>query len=163
LAPDPNGPDEQVQRGEVTVQGFEVEASARLRAWDLVASYTYADASVSDTTADDAHRIGQQLSGIPRHSASAWAVHRLGGWGLPGLRAGLGLRYAGTTGDGIGVQSVPAVTLVDAMVGYDTGPWRLALNVNNLADKRYVATCLDRGDCWFGVRRKVVLSATYAW
>jgi iron complex outermembrane receptor protein len=163
LAPDPNDPNEQVQRGEVTVQGFEVEASARLRAWDLVASYTYADAAVSDTTADDAHRIGQQLSGIPRHSASAWAVHRLGGWGLPGLRAGLGMRYAGTTGDGIGVQSVPAVTLVDAMVGYDTGPWRLALNVNNLADKRYVATCLDRGDCWFGVRRKVVLSATYAW
>ena len=118
---------------------------------------------MSSTPPADAAHLDRQLSGIPRHAAAAWAVHRLAAGGLPGLRAGMGVRYAGTTGDGIGVLSVPAVTLVDAMVGYDSGPWRVALNVNNLADKRYVATCLDRGDCWFGARRKAVLSASYAW
>ena len=49
------------------------------------------------------------------------------------------------------------------MVGYDRGPWRLALNVTNLTDKAYIATCLSRGDCWFGAQRRAVLSAAYRW
>ncbi len=56
---------------------------------------------------------------------------------------------------------MPAVTLVDAMVSYDTGDWRLALNVNNLADKRYLTTCLARGDCFLGQRRSAVATASY--
>jgi iron complex outermembrane recepter protein len=53
--------------------------------------------------------------------------------------------------------------LGDATASYETGPWRLALNVNNLADKDYIATCLSRGDCWFGQRRRIVLTADYRW
>jgi iron complex outermembrane receptor protein len=58
---------------------------------------------------------------------------------------------------------IPSVTLFDAMASYDMGPWRFALNANNLTDKSYIATCLARGDCWFGQRRRVVGSATYRW
>ena len=61
----------------------------------------------------------------------------------------------------MGHLDVPAVNVVDAMLSYDTHDWRYALNINNLADKRYVASCLERGDCWFGQGRRVVLSATY--
>jgi iron complex outermembrane receptor protein len=35
------------------------------------------------------------------------------------------------------------------------------LNVQNLADKTYVSTCLDRGDCFYGARRHANLTATY--
>jgi iron complex outermembrane receptor protein len=55
------------------------------------------------------------------------------------------------------------VTLVDAMFAWDSPSWRVALNVNNLSNKTYVATCLGRGDCWFGAKRNAVLSATYRW
>jgi iron complex outermembrane receptor protein len=55
----------------------------------------------------------------------------------------------------------PSVTLYDAMISLDQGQWRYALNVQNLADKVYVATCLGRGDCWYGARRTVVASAAY--
>ena len=54
-----------------------------------------------------------------------------------------------------------AVVLFDGMLAYDTAKWRYAINVNNLTDKTYIATCLSRGDCWYGARRSVIASATY--
>jgi outer membrane receptor protein involved in Fe transport len=55
----------------------------------------------------------------------------------------------------------PDYTLFDAMVRYETGPWRFQVNASNLADKRHVTTCLSRGDCFFGIGRTVLGSATY--
>ena len=37
----------------------------------------------------------------------------------------------------------------------------IEINISNLADKKYMSTCLGRGDCWWATRRNVVLSATY--
>lgn len=156
-------PTTQRQIGEVTVNGFEIEGAANLPAWDLTAQYTYMDATETSDAADRAAHRGQQLASIPKHSASAWAVHKLDAYGLPGLRLGAGARYIGTTSDGTGHLQIPSVTLVDVLIGYDRGPWRVALNVTNLADKDYIATCLDRGDCWFGAQRRGVLSVAYRW
>jgi iron complex outermembrane receptor protein len=157
----PNGPQQQL--GEVTVKGFEIEGSANLPAWDLTAQYTYMDATETSDASDRAAYRGKQLASIPKHSASAWAMHKLDSWGLSGFRAGAGVRYIGSTADELGDNAVPSVTLYDLMVGYDRGPWRLALNVTNLTDKAYIATCLSRGDCWFGAQRRAVLSAAYRW
>jgi iron complex outermembrane receptor protein len=82
---------------------------------------------------------------------------------VPGLRAGLGVRHVGKSWDGVGGLEVPSAELFDAMVSYDTADWRFALNINNLADKKYVASCLERGDCWLGARRRIVASAIYRW
>jgi iron complex outermembrane receptor protein len=152
-----------VQRGEVTVKGLELELNARLRAWDLIASYTYMDARQTKVSSSDAVYLDKQLSGIPKHSASAWAVYTFGGLGLPGLRAGAGVRYVGKSSDGIDLTITPSTTLLDLMLAYDTGPWRLALNVANATDKTYLATCLERGDCWFGSKRKAIASVAYRW
>jgi len=146
----------QQQLGEVTVKGFEIEGSARLPAWDLTAQYTYMDAR--DTTEGAADH---QLGGIPKSSASLWAVHSFDVLGLPGFRAGAGARHIGSTSDGAGNHTISAVTVYDLLLGYDRGPWRLALNVTNLTDKAYIATCLTRGDCWFGPQRRGVLSLAY--
>ena len=73
------------------------------------------------------------------------------------------MRYAGPSWDGSGNNRVPSVTLLDLLVSYDTGPWALSLNVNNLTDKTYIATCLERGDCWFGTQRRAVVSLAYRW
>jgi iron complex outermembrane receptor protein len=161
-APTADNPNLQVQSGEVTVKGFELEAAANLRAWELVTSYTYMDAQQT-AVGNDVKYLGQQLSGIPKHSAAVWATHKFGAYGLPGFKAGLGVRYAGETTDGTGNNTVPSVTLLDLLLAYDRGPWRLAFNVSNLTDKTYIATCLERGDCWFGNERKAVLSVAYRW
>ncbi len=161
-ASDPLNPGFSVQRGEVTVKGMEFELGGQIANWDLTAQVTYNDAQVTRTTADEARYLGQQLEAIPKHSAGLWAVYRFAGLtGLSGLRIGAGLRHVGRSSDGVGHLNVPGVHLLDAMLSYDTGSWRYALNINNLTDKRYVASCLERGDCWFGQARRVVVSATY--
>ena len=56
---------------------------------------------------------------------------------------------------------IPSSALIDLLLAWDAPQWRLALNVANAADKTYFATCLARGDCWWGARRNVVLNITY--
>ncbi|MPZ19630.1 MAG: TonB-dependent siderophore receptor [Luteitalea sp.] len=158
---DPDNPLNQVQRGEVTVNGAELEATARLRAWDLVANYTYTDATVTESSDPDDPYLNKRLHSIPEHSASLWAVHRFGIGPVRGLSAGMGLRYVGEIWDGTDVLSAPSTTLVDALFAFDHGPWRYAVNASNLFDKSYIATCIDRGDCWYGNRRKVAVTAAY--
>ncbi|HSW03501.1 TonB-dependent siderophore receptor [Aquabacterium sp.] len=163
LAPDPVRVGFSVQRGEVSVKGLELEMAAHLRAWDLVGHYSYTDAVVSRTTADDVRYLGAQLAGIPKHQAALWALHRFGAYGLPGLKAGLGVRHVARTGDGTDSVFVPSYTLVDALLAYEHQAWRVALNVTNLANKTYLASCLERGDCWFGSQRRAVVSVAYRW
>ncbi|MCP6237263.1 TonB-dependent receptor, partial [Klebsiella pneumoniae] len=67
----------------------------------------------------------------------------------------------GPSFDGMDSNRVPSVTLVDAMLAWDGGPWRIALNASNLTDKVQITTCLARGDCFYGQRRTVTASATY--
>jgi iron complex outermembrane receptor protein len=159
-----DSPSTTVQLGEVTVKGLELELAGQVGAWDLTAQLTYTDAQITGTGPTPAEQaaLGQQLEAIPKHGAGVWAVHRFAA--VPGLRAGFGVRHVGKSTDGLeGGLEVPAVDLLDAMLSYDTTDWRFALNANNLTDKKYVASCLGRGDCWFGQRRRVVASASYRW
>ncbi len=161
--PDPMNIGFQVQRGEMTVKGAELEVLANLDDWQVIASYTYMDARQTSVSELDEIYLDKQLEGIPQHAASAWVVYRFAALGLPDLRAGLGVRYVGESSDGIDFTITPSSTLLDAMVSYDIQRWRFALNVTNLTDERYIATCLERGDCWFGTRRKIALTAAYRW
>lgn len=161
---DQNHVDYYKQFGEVTVNGIEFEMAARLRQWDLIAQYSRTNARVTRAGDDETQYIGQQLASEPKNSAALWAVHRFSNWGLPNLRMGMGARHIGTTGDGTaGGNRVSSVTLFDALVGYAMGSWNLALNINNLTDKAYIATCMERGDCWFGTQRKAIGTLTYRW
>ncbi len=160
LATDPDYVNQSIQVGEATVDGVELDTTASLADWDFLANYSYTHARLTGATDDNR---GEQLSSIPKHSAAAWAVYRFGALGLPGLRAGGGVRYAGPSWDGAGNNRVPSVTLVDLLVGYETGPWSVSLNVNNLADRTYIATCLSRGDCWFDTKRRAVATLAYRW
>jgi iron complex outermembrane receptor protein len=139
------------QLGQTKTRGIELEARGRLtRDLDLVAHVNHTD-------------LDDQLEGLPRDQASAWAKYRFTLAGLPGFSVGAGVRWLGSFSDrssGVGPE-VPSVALVDALLAYDTAAWRFALNATNLGDKRYFSTCLSRGDCWYGARRNVVATATY--
>ena len=136
------------QLGETHAKGVELDLKATLaRSVDIIANYTY-------TTLDE------QIEQVPRHQASLWGKWRFALAGRSGFSLGAGVRYMSAFHDG-NAPTVPALTLLDAMAAWDTGPWRFALNVNNLTDKTYVATCLSRGDCWWGARRNVVASVAY--
>lgn len=145
------------QIGQVKIRGAELEVLARLTPdLDLIGAYSYIDALVQ--SGDNA---GAHVETVPMKQASLWAKYRLTAIGLPGVSVGSGVRYIGDSWDGADKLRTPDYTLFDAMIRYETGPWRLQVNASNLADKRHVTTCLARGDCFYGIGRTVLGSATY--
>ena len=121
-------------------------------------SYAYTDATISRSNAGDQ---GQRVAGVPRHTAATWLSHRFASSGRGGWTVGGGLRYTGKMWSGTTAISTPSSLLADAMVAYEAGDWRVALNINNLTDKVVLTQCLARGDCFYGERRNVLLTATY--
>jgi iron complex outermembrane receptor protein len=154
-----------IQHGRVRSQGLELEARTRVgRNTQLIAAYAYTDARTLRASPVQSEEEGLRAIGVPYQQLSLWGDHDFGAQGLPGLKVGFGLRHVGETrgrAHGLAV-AVPAFTLFDAMVAYDTGPWKLALNITNLADKNHVGSCAMYG-CFFGEPRKTIATASYRW
>jgi iron complex outermembrane receptor protein len=149
------------QFGQVRSRGLELEVRTSVgRRTNLSAAYAYTDARTTDPLA--AGPKVTRTGGVPYNQFSVWADHDLADLGLPGFKAGAGLRYVDATAASYmpGV-TVPSFALVDAMISYRTGPWRLALNATNLTDKDYVASCTF--GCFYGEPRKVIGTVSYRW
>ncbi|ASI70522.1 TonB-dependent receptor [Diaphorobacter nitroreducens] len=159
---DPVNSDFSAQLGEVRSRGLELEAKTRVgRNGNLIAAYAYTDARTTKSSPLYPEQEGKRSGGVPRNQFSLWGDYSFGAFRLPGLKAGAGVRYVDST-RGVWLDAdVPSFTLIDAMVSYSTGPWRLALNVANLTDKTYVASCT--WGCFYGEPRKVTMTATYRW
>lgn len=158
--PDPANPLNQLQVGEVRSKGFELEGVVAVtKAFDLVAAYSQTDSKV--TQSNTAAEVGKRVSSNPGEQASLWGRYKFILAGQGGFSVGAGVRYVGSSWDGRDILETPAFTLVDAMLGYEQGPWKTSLTVNNLSDKVHVTTCLNRGDCFYGNRRSVALNVRY--
>lgn len=151
----------QVQTGEVRSRGLELEAKTRVGSHlTLLAGYAYTDART--TRSNTASDVGARNPFTPRHQATAWADYNMAGVGLPGVQLGGGVRYVGSsTGFAFLNTRVPSYAVFDLVASYTTGPWRVALNVRNLADKTYVSNCTY--GCFYGEARRVIATATYRW
>ncbi|XBQ16471.1 MAG: TonB-dependent siderophore receptor [Oceanicaulis sp.] len=141
------------QEGVSTISGLEVEA---LTAFDTGLGAATFEANFSVLDGEDPN--GLPLASVPETLASVWGTIRPDA--LAGLRLGLGARYLGenesNAGGGVRVVTGSA-TLLDALIAYDWADYSVQLNVRNLADEDYYATCLARGDCFPGEERSVNL------
>ena len=99
----------------------------------MSAAYAYTDAHT--TRSEDPEEVGQRPVGIPYHQASLWGDYRFRNWGLPMLHVGLGARYVGHS-PSPHAGGTPSYVVMD-MLPPSSGRWRLALTVDNLADKTY--------------------------
>ncbi|AEF89123.1 MULTISPECIES: TonB-dependent siderophore receptor [unclassified Delftia] len=150
-----------IQQGEVRSRGFELEARTAVgRNANLILAYAYTEAATIKASPLQPEQEGLRSPGVPYNQLSIWGDYNFGILGLPGLKIGAGMRYVGSTRSQTN-NPVPAFTLFDAMVSYTTGPWRLALNVNNLTDKTYIGNCTY--GCFYGEPRRVIGTATYRW
>lgn len=123
------------QVGEVRSRGLEMEARARIASrLDLQATYTWNDVEVTRSIDTD---LGKRPIQVPRQMASVGLDYA-----LPfGLSLGAGVRHVGRRfDDAANTTSTASFTLADAGVRYAIGDWNLALNVNNLFNRRYVAS-----------------------
>ncbi|QIZ47849.1 TonB-dependent siderophore receptor [Dickeya zeae] len=158
------------QIGKVKSKGAEAEVHTQLTPEiSLMAAYTYTDAVTKES--NTASQINKTPSTIPRHSASTWGSYSFQNGPLKGITLGTGVRYVGSSyGDNAESFKVPAYTLYDAMARYELGSLSsqlkgatVQLNVNNLTDKHYVASCNNTMACFYGSGRTVVATVSYSW
>ena len=151
--PDPANPLGQIQAGELTTKGIEIEATRTLPGqYDISLAYGYNDVQ------GDSAATGY----LARHVASAWGTKTFVGRDAT-LRLGAGVRYLGkqVSSDAVWTIVTPDRTMVDALVELERERWRLTLNATNLLDKRVFSSCLTRGDCFSAAPRNVMVSLGY--
>jgi len=152
------------QTGEVLSRGLEFEAVAELTdGLDFIAAYTWLPDFTITKTSNPAE-LNKRDAAVPEHWGSLWAHYTFQRGALEGFGFGGGVRYIGESfGDTINsdLMVVPSVTLFDAAIDYTSDRWRLALNVHNIGDELYVATC--DGSCYYGEPRTVVGTIARRW
>lgn len=176
LTADPENVLFSVQGGEIRSRGVELEAKAALNAnVNLTASYTYTDAEYTEDTL----LKGKTPVQVPKHMASLWSDYTFHETALSGVTIGAGVRYVGesqglyaetpaNTAAGLSNQNfkVAGYTTVDAALKYDLARFGLpgssvGVNVNNLFDREYVASCYRDYACYWGAERQIVGTATF--
>ena len=146
LITNPGNPLASIQIGKVESKGIEVDTSGHiLPGWNVTFAYAYNQATIA---ADTLYPAGNVLQNAPRHSGSVWTVYDVRHGAFRGLSFGGGIqtrsfRYVDPADDVI----LPGYARVDAMVAYVFGPpnreqkrYRLAVNIQNLGDRRYYAS-----------------------
>lgn len=163
LVVDPNHTLFQIQQGEVTVRGVELEGRWNAgNGFSLYGAYAHVDSEVTETT--DPLSLGAEIPLQPKQAASLGADYTIPYGVLAGLGFGAGVRYTGEHyGDAYNDWETPSYTLVDAAVHYDLGNWRLQLNASNLADKEYISACNSAAWCYYGYPRAVTATARVRW
>ncbi len=158
------------QTGEITSRGIEVEGVASLDSGlDLRLAYTYLDTEITSETVGDLTSgdsdLGNTPFGVARHRVSLWADYEMQDGPLEGLTLGGGVRYVGKTwGDDANTFKVPGYVLTDAALSYKKDNKTFSLNVSNLFDKDYVASCFsDSFGCFYGEGRRITASMRVTW
>ncbi|MDE1189555.1 MAG: ferrichrome porin FhuA [Pantoea sp.] len=170
LTADPEHQYASIQTGEIRSRGVELEAKAALSAnINLTAGYSYTDAEYTEDTT----LKGKTPAQVPKQTASVWGDYTFHETALSGLTLGAGVRYTGaskglySTGDNANQNfDVKGYTVVDAAVKYDLARFglpgsSLGINVNNLFDREYVASCYREYACYWGTDRQIVGTATF--
>ena len=153
----------QVQTGEVTSRGFEIEAKANLTdQLRVTAAFTAYELKVTKDT--NPALIGNQPFLVPEVMAALFADYTFRGNVLDGVSIGGGVRYLGSSfADQENTLKVPDVTLFDARLGYKADNWGVSLNVTNLFDERYVSGCQGTNVCSYGEGRVFKLKTHVTW
>jgi iron complex outermembrane recepter protein len=142
VMPDPNinHPNSSIQDGTQYSRGFEAEVNANpFTGFNIVAGYAYNDGKMEKSGEYNNGRRPQ--SSGPRNAANLWLSYTLTTTAVKGLGIGLGGNYAGENrvmdNSYNGIFTLPAYTLLNAVISYNQPKYRIAINVNNLTNKEY--------------------------
>lgn len=153
--------------GAVEARGFETAIQANVTSGlKLIGALTYLDMEVTKATggAFDGTPAGNTPIQVPDLTASLWADYSFQSDALEGLSVAAGVRYVGKSwADRANTLQVPSAALVDAAIRYEKDNWAVALNVSNLFDKDYVASCQGVSSCGYGAGRTFMLKASTSW
>lgn len=158
-----NGTRTRVQDGRQLHRGLELTASGQLTPkLKVLAGLAYLDPEIQKT--NDTALIGKKPQGVPDWQANLFADYSLHAW-LPGLSINGGLYYGGEKAvDAANLWMADSYVRLDAGVKYVqklSAGQKLTyrLNVENLADKRYLANT-TWGSLQFGAPRTAFASVS---
>ncbi len=158
----------QIQEGEVSSRGVELEGKSSFSNIDLIASLSYLDVFYSKSNYDNK---GNRSEAQAPWAASVWADYHFTGNVLQGVTLGGGARYTGKSyGDSANTFKTPSFVIYDATLSYDLAALdpgfkgvSTSLNVQNLFDREYVSSCNYSFGCYYGQQRTAALEVKYDW
>lgn len=139
---DPLRPGFFVKTGQQRTEGFEIGLQGEvMRYWQVYGGYADLDGRVTNPVASGGAVIpaGNKIGLVPENTLSLWNKFDI----AAGWSAGLGLIYQGESFTSFNnTVKLPGFTRVDGAVFYTLagGKTRLALNVENMFDKKYFPT-----------------------
>ena len=150
--------------GKQTSKGIEAEVQWQpIPNWQLQAGYAYSKAIIAASTRNPA-TVGLDLANAPRVSGSFWSRYNFATGDLKGLGVGSGLVYVGKAWAGDPTTALyynlPGWARVDSSVYYKWKRYNLALNVQNLLDRRYISSAQSALTLNVGEQRKATLSVS---
>lgn len=149
----------------IEAQGVEVEALLNVGDFAFDFDFRYLDADEVDQTGAGLPRPSE-----PATTASLWSMWTPTDRTLDGLQIGAGFRFAGqneSNGTAFlasnGFAPTPNRVVTDGYVVFDAlvsyafkNGVDAILNVRNIGNNEFYATCLSRGDCFVGEERTIV-------
>jgi len=170
LTADPVDPLFSIQTGEVRVRGVELDVKINLTdRLEVIGGVTHIEPVVTQSTTGN---VGFDLVNVPRDYASLWTKYTFRDGPAAGFGLGGGVRYIGASYvDALNTIVVPSYTLFDATASYDfvhldrrMKGLTAQINVTNIFNKYYVATCFTGlAYCGLGAPRTVLGTLKYAW
>ena len=149
------------QTGQVKSRGIELEGTATLtEGFNVRGAYSYIDAVVTQ----DPLNVGKAPTTVPLNRSRCGPTTRCRAARSPACRSAaafaMSARPSATTPTPSRYRRRPR-----------SMPWsptrkdnyRLALNVTNIADTRYVAACYGNTSCFYAEGRKAIAKLTYRW
>lgn len=159
LTPNPVNTDFSIPAGAVASKGVELDVAGQLRrGLKLSGAYAYTDARV--TRGDNTIRTGSRFPNVPRHSANLLLVAHNAHASL-----GAGVTYVGERFGDVAASSsftLPAYTTARLLGAWTPNAhWRVAVNVDNLFDRRYDASSYSQLWVAPGSTRTITATASY--
>ncbi|MCW9707551.1 TonB-dependent receptor [Fodinibius salsisoli] len=138
---DPSRPNYQIQDGENYSRGVEFSLNAApVDGLNITAGYSHNDSEIT-VTSDDALRGRRPERAGPSDLINGWISYRLTNGSLEGFGLGFGGNYASDNyvinRASTGRFTIPAYTVLNGSVFYETESYRINLNLNNFTDEAY--------------------------
>ncbi len=148
--------------GEQQSRGMEVETQYQpFPNWQIQTGFAYSKAIIKASITNP-QTVGLDLANAPRTSGNVWTRYNFANGNLKGLGVGMGMIYVGKAWAGDPTTSVyynlSGYVRFDGSMYYKWGRYNVALNVQNLADRRYISGAQSALTLNVGEQRKFTLS-----
>ncbi|MDO6489239.1 TonB-dependent receptor [Colwellia sp. 6_MG-2023] len=137
--------------GSSSVQGFELELSTQLDAFDLYSSIGYSKTKFDKFISNESDYSGNEFARSPNLTASAGGAYSFNN----GIYFSANLSYTGKSWeDNENTLELPGYTLVNLNMSYEMNNYRAFIFVKNLFDKVALTRLTYEGDLQFGRLRE---------